>query len=132
MGDLRAAAQQAREVLRHAVDELSRCGQVAAILPCTDAIEALRAALEQEEQEPVAIKDDDGLTLKAGWDDLPVGTPLYTHPPRREWQGLTEQRDELLEALRTAADHLEGMPDPEDVAACVAKARAAIAKAEGK
>jgi hypothetical protein len=39
---------------------------------------------------------------------------------------------ELLAALRTAADHLEGMPDPEDVAACVAKARAAIAKAEGK
>jgi hypothetical protein len=39
---------------------------------------------------------------------------------------------ELLAALRTAADHLEGMPDPEDVAACVAKVRAAIAKAEGK
>ena len=43
-----------------------------------------RAALEQPEQEPVAIKDDDGLTLKAGWDDLPVGTSLYTTPPRRE------------------------------------------------
>ena len=39
---------------------------------------------------------------------------------------------ELLGALRTAADHLEGMPDPEDVAACVVKARAAIAKAEGE
>ncbi len=39
---------------------------------------------------------------------------------------------ELLAALRTAADHLEGMPDPEDVAACVAKVRAAIEKAEGK
>jgi hypothetical protein len=52
------------------------------------------------------------------------------------WRGRTlraeQQRDELLAALRTAADHLEGMPDPEDVAACVAKARAAIAKAEGK
>ena len=39
---------------------------------------------------------------------------------------------ELLEALRTAVDHLEGMPDQEDVAACVVKARAAIAKAEGE
>ncbi len=24
-------------------------------------------------------------------DDLPVGAPLYTTPPRREWQGLTEE-----------------------------------------
>ena len=39
---------------------------------------------------------------------------------------------ELLEALRTAVDHLEGMPDQEDVAACVVKARAAIAKATGE
>ena len=23
--------------------------------------------------------------------DLPVGTLLYTHPPRRAWQGLTEE-----------------------------------------
>jgi hypothetical protein len=50
VSNLRSAAQQAREVLRHAVDELSRCGQVAAILPCTDAIEALRAAMEQTVQ----------------------------------------------------------------------------------
>jgi hypothetical protein len=53
----------------------------------------------EQEQEPVAIKDDDGLTLKAGWDDLPVGTPLYTTPPRREWQGLT-----LLERSQIMAD----------------------------
>ena len=43
-----------------------------------------------------------------------------------------EKNIELLEALRTAVDHLEGMPDQEDVAACVVKARAAIAKAEGE
>jgi hypothetical protein len=49
-----------------------------------------------------------------------------------EIERLKAEKAELLEALRTAADHLEGMPDPEDVAACVAKARAAIARAEGE
>jgi hypothetical protein len=49
-----------------------------------------------------------------------------------ELRRLHAENAELLEALRTAADHLEGMPDPEDVAACVAKARAAIARAEGE
>ena len=45
---------------------------------------------------------------------------------------LKEEKAGLLEALRTAVDHLEGMPDQEDVAACVVKARAAIAKATGE
>jgi hypothetical protein len=124
MSNLRAAAQQALEALEylnvtaeHRVDDR---------IPDA-AIVALRAALAQEEQKPVAIKDDDGLTLKAGWDDLPVGTPLYTTPPRREWQGLTEQRDELLAALQRIAGY-----DLPDEAAIVEVARAAIAKAEGK
>jgi Flp pilus assembly protein TadG len=38
---------------------------------------------------------------------FPTITPLYTHPPRREWQGLTEQRDELLKALEDAAEAFE-------------------------
>jgi hypothetical protein len=80
MSDLRAAAQQALGALEDWDSPVA--------LP---AITALRAALAQEEQEPVAIKDDDGLTLKAGWDDLPVGTPLCTTPPRREWVSLTDE-----------------------------------------
>ncbi len=32
--------------------------------------------------------------------DLPVGTLLFTHPPRREWRGLSEeQRVVLFETL---------------------------------
>ncbi len=38
--------------------------------------EALKAALEQPEQEPVA------------WFN---GKPVYSAPPRREWRGLTEE-----------------------------------------
>jgi hypothetical protein len=79
-----------RALLEKALEALAFSCPAPLLMNKHDAAEtAIRAALEQEEQEPVAIKDDDGLTLKAGWDDLPVGTPLYTAPPRREWQGLT-------------------------------------------
>jgi hypothetical protein len=65
-------------------------------------IEALRAALAQPEQEPVAWftenhREDKSRTTyskkmaerwkEKGW---PV-TPLYTAPPQREWVGLTDE-----------------------------------------
>ena len=43
---------------------------------------------------PVATKNNDGITLHLGWDDLPVGTKLYATPPQRTWTGLTEE-DEI-------------------------------------
>ena len=84
MTTLREAAQQALEALRGYRRELG-CEQ-----PC-DAELALQDALAQEEQEPVtpyawmAV----GGTIwrhKTSEDDA----PLYTHPPRCEWQGLKE------------------------------------------
>jgi hypothetical protein len=55
-----------------------------------DSITALRAAIEQaEKQEPVAWWHDMGDVV-----DLNVsgrGTPLYTAPPQRSWQGLTPE-----------------------------------------
>ena len=44
--------------------------------------------------EPVATKNNDGVTLHLGWDDLPVGTKLYATPPQRTWVGLTDE-DEI-------------------------------------
>jgi len=104
MTELRTAAQQAREVLRHAVDELSRCGRAMAILPCTDAINALEAALEQPEQEPVAWNSVGATSLEFETECLD-GTrflnvaEMPSHavrwrivaPPRREWRGLSEE-----------------------------------------
>jgi hypothetical protein len=72
------------------------------------AITALKAALEQPVQEPVATVAMDVSRAHISWDgkylgqrpdmkiamllkDLPVGTLLYAHPPRREWRGLTEE-----------------------------------------
>jgi biotin operon repressor len=54
------------------------------------------AALEQQEQEPVAwMREGWGYVEfyrsdEMGWRDRNGWTPLYTHPPRREWVSLTE------------------------------------------
>jgi hypothetical protein len=56
----------------------------------TMAIEGVKYALEAKD-EPVATKNNDGVTLHLGWDDLPVGTKLYITPPQRTWVGLTDE-----------------------------------------
>jgi hypothetical protein len=84
MVDLKTA-QQALEALRGYRREMQ------AHQPC-DAEVALEAALAQPEQEPVAWirKRDNRLAVNDGGIFDGDWTPLYTHPPRREWRGLTE------------------------------------------
>ena len=53
------------------------------------AIEALRARLAQPEPEPVAWMHDSHVGFNV---------PLYTAPPQREWQGLTDE--EQLEIMK--------------------------------
>ena len=101
MSDLRDTAQQALKSLRGYRRELG-CQQ-----PC-DAERALEAALEQPEQEPVAWIQPDHLQKARRapfscrveptqrWADF---VPLFTHPPRREWQSLTEE--EIMGMTRT-------------------------------
>jgi len=101
MTDLRDAARQALKSLRGYRREIG-CEQ-----PC-DAERALEAALELPEQEPVATVAMDVSGAHLSWDgkylgqrpdmkiamllkDLPVGTLLFSTPPRREWRGLTEE-----------------------------------------
>jgi hypothetical protein len=94
VSNLRAAAQQALEALEDWDSPVA--------LP---AITAIRAALEQEQPEPVLVVEKEPDYMSRGhfyegskpfidptlvW-KLPIGTKLYTHPPRREWQGLSEQ-----------------------------------------
>lgn len=88
MNDLRQAAQMALEALEYHVE------QTRPIHRTSDAIDALRAALSQPEQEPVAVvaMDVSGVHMSYGGQylgqkpdtkiamllkDLPVGTPLY-------------------------------------------------------
>ena len=52
--------------------------------------------LAQSEQKPVVTKNEKGLTLHVGWDDLPAGTHLFTSPPQRTWVGLTVEEVEKI------------------------------------
>ena len=143
---LREAAQQALEALELTYNVTS--------VHCDtqwNTITALRAALEQQEQKPVAwqgVHDNTDLYYRrppqadvrplythpdakdcgeAGHDEGRCGNAsCMAHPPRREWQGLTEQRDELLEACKEA--EWNSLHLPESVRA---KLEAAIKKAEG-
>jgi hypothetical protein len=93
MTDLRTAAQQALEAM-----EYYRSGEDHQPTPASESITALRAALEQPEQEPVAwmVYTQDGKSVcvtdhPADFTDEHRALPLYAHPPRREWRGLTEE-----------------------------------------
>ncbi len=120
MNDLRTAAQQALEALKKLQGGCtdSDDGTVEAITVwCPEVIENLEAALEQPEQEPVAWmiwchglgpaglfehKQFAELEFEGRNKDYPDEgrklLPLYTHPPRREWRGLTEE--EIIDAVR--------------------------------
>ncbi len=97
MTTLREAAQQALEALEST--QLFAAHEHYPRRRVADALDALRAALEQPEQEPVAwIQPDHLQKAKQApflcrveptqrWADF---VPFYTHPPRREWRGLKE------------------------------------------
>jgi len=107
MTDLRKAAEMALDAL----DEINKLsvGEKAICLPAEidDAMEALRQALAQPEQEPVAWLEpewQEKICPEFGYevtitDDHPrdlCWIPLYTAPPKREWVGLTEEELEPL------------------------------------
>jgi len=104
MTDLRQAAQQALEALKSAaifVDSFR--GQKAT----QEAITALKAALEQPEQEPVAwmvyTQDGQSVYVTDNPTDIQEGQralPLYTIQPaaQRPWVGLTDE--EVLDVFK--------------------------------
>jgi hypothetical protein len=100
MTTLREAAQQALEALEESEQHY---GSDSAL---RDAIQILRAALEQPEQEPVAwmfqheetgrmnYVSNDGYNATGRFLEMnpryALVCALYTHPHRREWRGLTD------------------------------------------
>jgi hypothetical protein len=93
MTTLRAAAQQALETMLSWQEMIERewgCGysnEKLDALGMTDpAITALKAALEQQGEEPVAV-------CEYCEKERPV-----IHPPRREWRGLTDVEVEELQS----------------------------------
>jgi hypothetical protein len=75
-----------------------------------DAVKALRQALETE-QEPVATvtSESGNPNLSMSWwhePALPVGTKIYTSPPKREWVGLTDEEIDALSQAPSLTDEL--------------------------
>jgi hypothetical protein len=118
MTTLREAAQQALEALEYIRSTTVWQADKHAANP---AINALKAALEQPGQaEPVATVAMDVSRTHISWygkylgqrpdmkiamllKDLPVGTLLFTAPPRREWRSLSEEeRADILFPLTAA------------------------------
>jgi hypothetical protein len=121
MTDLRTAAQQALEALEglsepYAVLKAQDALRTALEQPeprnqCGETCERAKLcaicarALEQPEQEPVALAQEPLAWLESPYGSIRMNTsmrfqfppqslkwkiPLYTHPPRREWQSLTD------------------------------------------
>jgi len=98
MTDLRQAAMLALEALIYC-EALNRDVEQQK----TQAITALRTALEQSQQEPVGMVKE--LFTNAAWNrlDVPGSTKVYLVTPpaaQRKWIGLTD--DEFLEACQLA------------------------------
>lgn len=71
------------------------------------AINALRQAIkEAEEQEPLCFMDEYGYVegeMKRYMEEQGGWFPVYTHPPKREWVGLT---DEEYKKIRYGSDEI--------------------------
>ena len=114
MSNLRKAAEMALAKLDHlweiAVDE--RMGTD--VLP---EIKALRQALAQPEQEPVAwMNIEDNIFYKYEFKSCAESdknaVPLYTAPPKREWVGLTpDEISELSEQAKKFCNDMFNTPD---------------------
>ena len=109
MSDLRKAAEMALEFVEWF------CGDDHSVRPkhkAPEIAEALRQALAQPEQEPVAwgMPRKDGLVLDVicpqehSREPGDYTIPLYTAPPKREWVGLT---DEEVESWRGNYDFFD-------------------------
>jgi hypothetical protein len=62
---------------------------------------------ELQEQEPVAFANDDWMQITFPMGKVPAtGGPLYTHPPKREWVGLTDE--EIVQVLGNVREQLDG------------------------
>jgi hypothetical protein len=101
-GDISFMAQSSQKTAV-AITALKAALAEDALQRLTDVHQEIEAALEQPEQEPVAWMRNDGLKAmpadeKTAWAEADLchlisdyTIPLFTHPPRREWQELTRE-----------------------------------------
>ena len=108
LGDCEMTDKEAMQMALDALDCIYSPLHVREINKVGEAMAALRAALAQGEQEPVAWKYETPDYVSLQWEltrgDWRDGTwtPLYTAPPQREWQRLTF--DEIKAACAAIPD----------------------------
>ena len=106
------------------------------LLKCADACGKLRAKLIEPEPEPVAYIDVETRNLSwaklTRWETPTIvkmdKVPLYTAPPQREWQGLSDE--EIRQSYETTG-HYQTLR-PQDSFAVYAFARAVETKLKEK
>jgi hypothetical protein len=97
MTTLRQAAQQALEACTDAVMGWQSLAPLSVRSAAIESLDALRDALAQEEQEPVAWLLTGGTDVYLASEFSPGSehehewTPLFTHPPHRESRELTQE-----------------------------------------
>ena len=83
MNNLRQAAEMALKALEKYEDEWLDDGRRIYV---DDELDALRQALAEPEQEPVATRNSFSGLIEVEWGkSVPIGTKLYTAPPKRDW-----------------------------------------------
>ena len=99
------------EALRLALEALN---DRASLMKWQRAREAVEQALEQPEQKPVAWMNPYGGVIHrrmTGHEKKHYTIPLYTSPPKREWQVLTDEEIDLLEELYAPPVHPDFVND---------------------
>jgi hypothetical protein len=114
------AVQQAKDILLEAIEQAER----QEVEPDRDCVEndgcpTEKAVLQrfwrkhQQAEKPVAWWHDMGDVV-----DLNVsgrGTPLYTAPPQRSWQGLTDEEVRAFEVWLDDEEEKHGWNPPQDI-----------------
>jgi len=104
-----------QEALKLALEAMELCNgaeTVDGVVIYTDKeIAAIKEALAQPEQEPVAWMRQDGQKVTTASDrhnypdyETRYSIPLYTTPPQRTWQGLTDQDWKEIEDMPDTFD----------------------------
>jgi hypothetical protein len=99
---------EALKLALEALDCICSPLHVREITKVVNAMKAIKETLAQPETEPVAIRLSNGVIDVLGGALVPIGTLLYTTPPKREWVGLTDEQYQNCAQAMDAEPLVEG------------------------
>jgi len=66
---------------------------------------------QAEKQEPVATRNRNGMLQFEWGKSVPIGTKLYTAPPRKKWVGLTDEQIKMIVQNAMSWEHAIDMAE---------------------